>query len=345
MENSTFSTVEETTETSNTTSENIVDDLAYYRKLAVDMRLYIIPLLAIPGLLGNLASFLIMTSQQMRKRSTSVYLSLLAVADSMVILHYIFTQWLHAVLRDPFIWRSDLLCKLEEVHRRFSALLGAWAVVMVTFERFLITWFPIKSKRWCSVRNARISIAMLVVLVLADALGESLQFGIRSGPCDLERMITYQQQSNLRWITPLLYSFIPIGVLITLNTATAIKLRLQAGQALTDISANQRRKMAARATKVVLIVSTSYLVLTVPVTIYLPLSQAIRAQTLETPAMLLIDEMCFLILLINHSINFYLYIMSGETFRNEASTMFKRWLRIDSNQNQNAAEVEIELEP
>ena len=102
-------------------TENAPPDQGHALPLPRLVFFYICPVIVALGLMGNLVSFVVMTSQRMRKHSSSVYLAVLAVADCVVILYIFIRRWLGDLVIGPVVLdRYDISCKLALVIRRLG---------------------------------------------------------------------------------------------------------------------------------------------------------------------------------------------------------------------------------
>ncbi len=91
-----------------------------------------------------------------------------------------------------------------------------------------------------------------------------------------------------------------------------------------------------RITKLLIIVSLCFALLTLPSSLYILLipyfyQNRSDAVALDNPAFLVVGN-C---LLVNHSVNYFLYILASKTFRKEAQVAFNSLLTICVRNNQN----------
>ena len=185
------------------------------------MNLVVIPFISIVGLSGNISSAGIMMSRQFRHRSTSVYFTALAIADSLCILDRFIFEWLLAriVAFDPSE-ETDILCKFRRAMGYTVLPWAAWLLVAVTTERFLVTLFPFHAVRLCSVKVAKVVVLMITVAFGTLWFGFVFGHGVGAGLCDFTKL----NKTLFVWGRKLfasLYSYTPNATLLVLNTAIA----------------------------------------------------------------------------------------------------------------------------
>ena len=140
-----------------------------YLKYSVADLLWIFvgPIIFALGLCGSAMILLVMTRRRMRGTSTCVYLTLMALADSMVLITGMPSEWLEAsrfiVLKET----HPAVCKLEKFLFYTSGDTAVWILVIFTVDRFIAVCFPLKKNNFCLSSRAR-------YVPIAEELSESL---------------------------------------------------------------------------------------------------------------------------------------------------------------------------
>ena len=93
------------------------------------------------------------------------YLTLLAVADTFVLYVSAFKVWIRALTHFEVLHMSNAGCKLFMFILLCSFYMSAWLVVLVTLDRFLVIWFPFRGYLLMRIRKARLTAAVLAVVV------------------------------------------------------------------------------------------------------------------------------------------------------------------------------------
>ena len=265
-----------------------------------------------------------MLSNGMRNISTSVYLSALAVADKMALLYVLVRYWYSETLEVMFHRNNDILCKLDHIWKRIPVVLAAWLIISVCVERFIVTWFPLRASSVCRPKTAKIVVAVITILSTLYGLAAALQFGINTGPCDLSEFLIYFSKKDTKWVLTILYSFLPITILTVLSISIAFKLqRMTLKQtAMTSSNTSKQQENANKATSLVLTVSIAYIVLTLPSTVLLPLYRDINTKGGYRPETKLVLLISHTTILLNHAINFALFVLTSMKFRQKLVAMF-----------------------
>ncbi len=97
------------------------------------------------GFSGNCLSFCVMLRKQMRQTSTSIYLLTLAIFDNLVLIFGVFIglilpskEFLNYYLSSE----NKALCIFITFMELFVPPVSVWCLVLITFERILITFLP-----------------------------------------------------------------------------------------------------------------------------------------------------------------------------------------------------------
>ena len=99
------------------------------------------------GLIGNSLSFLVTVKTNLRKLSTTVYLSVLSVCDNVVLLVIVLAK---NILSSEILLGIDIghihlsLCWIYNYISYWIPQLSAWCLVAVTFERTVAVLIPHK---------------------------------------------------------------------------------------------------------------------------------------------------------------------------------------------------------
>ena len=144
-----------------------------FRQIVHNLDLYLVPCLAVGGILGNILSFLVFVGTYLKHMSSSVYLAGLAVSDSVFLL-MVFLSWSSNV--NIYIYHRPGWCHLFVYLAYVSSFLSVWYVVCFTVERYIAVCFPLKRQDWCTARRARIvvtSLAVAAILLYTYALWTS----------------------------------------------------------------------------------------------------------------------------------------------------------------------------
>ena len=299
-------------------------DWKYLMDLGRWLSLYGTPFITALGLFGNICTFLIMSRPGFNKSSTSIYFRWLAIVDFNCLLFNQFHTW----VGDNFVTyykKNDLLCKFNYANFGWSMTSSASLLVAVTFERFLITAMPLKSKIYCTRRNAKIACAAITGLLGVVWIISLFHMDPKWGPCQLRNrkfMAVYG-----RWMFSIVYTYIATPSIFILNSFLVYKL-IQARRArklMTGVTSQDAASYAQyqRLTMMAVTVSVTYLVLTLPTTAINTIANYLdkSAITSYTAWLTFLHSVGLMIRTFNHSINFVLYLLTNNRIRAEFISM------------------------
>lgn len=125
------------------------------------------PLVFIVGVIGNFVTILILSNRSQKKSSTTVYLTVLAVADLCVMVISLPRWWIIYVFEVDIRHLGKAVCKTQWFLTYFSGGVSTAVLTTVTIEKIICSLKPYKVKRCCTVKNARIICSVIVLLLVA----------------------------------------------------------------------------------------------------------------------------------------------------------------------------------
>ena len=282
------------------------------------------------GTTGNILSFIVMSRRSIRTSSASVYFRAIAVMDTMMLWTGHFTHWLRVVSGISVENLTSWSCKAYYFLLYTGGDLAVWSILAVTVDRFIAVVFPMKAKQLCSVKRA--IFAMLFTAALA--IGKNLHLLWTRGPqygdnhtsqymtktCGYPTKNFEEFEKYFRpWIALSLYAFLPIAFIFTFNVIIVVRLaelrrkREKRQETLSSSSSNVKQKNSAVSAMTAMFLSVSFvllLLLTPSISIYVSIPYWPKdAKTQATLALILaITDTC---VYIEHSINFFLYCLTG----------------------------------
>ena len=186
-------------------------------------------------------------------------------------------------------------------------------LVIMSVEKCFALYFPHKAKVICTVKNAKwISLGALIVFFIFDC---QWFFAINATKDPFGTLYCQIKDEHYRHIFPYidsaLYTFIPACLMLILNSAIILKLMLKTGMT----GGKGTSKIAKQGTLMLLMVTTVFIILTMPAGIcWLSMYDSHNAP--------LLYAISFLLHMLNHSINALLYIVSGSKYREGVRGLF-----------------------
>lgn len=224
-------------------------------QIATLLNVYYTPLLVVLGLIGNLLSVFVFYKSKLWLQPTSQYLSVLAVSDTVFLIHLL-PPWLNAVHLATLFHREGF-CQVIVFTSYVSCSLSAWLVVAFTVERFVAVLHPLKRNAMCTVKRARLIIVVLIIAALLVNL-PILRFVVpNNNDCNVGS--EYVKPASQFNVADTIISFtFPLALIITLNTCITVGV-WRLGQARARAQRAQHR-----VTRMLLIVSTVFVVFNLP---------------------------------------------------------------------------------
>lgn len=192
--------------------------------------------LLILGLIGNSIAFFVFTQTKLRRQEASYFLASISITDSGFLLT-LFIVNLQNFNIDIFN-SHNLLCKLIVFFTYLFSFLSVWFVVMFTTQRFIIVYFPLKRKDYCT---RKINLFVIVLLVFIS-IG-IYSFSLVTAGIEQEFYLNNNTSSNLtvskcvtlnEWFLKaqkfsladmFLTIFVPICLIFSLNISIMLKLK------------------------------------------------------------------------------------------------------------------------
>ncbi|XP_014681753.1 PREDICTED: FMRFamide receptor-like [Priapulus caudatus] len=292
-----------------------------------------IPIIASVGIVVNCLSMVVLTRKRMRS-STNCYLTALAFFDAAYLMFNFSLALMH---HEGFLERRSYIdyvpwgFPLTDLCSNTSV----WLIVSFTVERCIAVCYPLRGKRMCTIKRAK----WVIVGVFAGALACSLPtfFEWKTGPVEdaaenatyhafyqsaLSRNETYQRA--FYWFTSLMFSLVPIVMLIVFNSILVLSVHQSQRQRrqLTSKgrgggggSSDNQQNQELRITIMLIIVVVVFLVCQLPSAVLLIWSKDIPERTARENLGIGLNNISNLLMAINATCNFFLYCFLSDRFR------------------------------
>ena len=253
--------------------------------------------IAIPGLLGNTLTYMTLSRRFFSRQSIFLYCRLLAVADSIVLLHNGLNRVVYILEGNPnFIYSVG--CKLGYFLLHLSSMYSAWVMVLVTTERFLRHRFPTKTKSYCTKRAAGTAAGLCGVMIAAVNAHYFFTWSNGVDEYGFATCTTRLETNVVTYITIMegvMYAFLPSFIIALLNCMIVIVLFKY--KASTSIQNSVVAKSAARVTFTLLWITTIFVTTTILTSSYFAMRETFMPVTST-------DAIFQTIPYLNHSCNF-----------------------------------------
>lgn len=184
----------------------------------------LLPIITIIGIAGNALSFSVFTTSRYRRKSASVFLAFLAVADSGFLLSLI-PIWLGYMKIHAFHVQG--LCQIILYGTYVFGFLSVWTVAAFTIERTIVVFLPLAKHRLCTRRKAKGCVIIMTIFALVAYSFSVWTSGIVPYKNIQQCRPFAEYEKFLRIATSVdtvLTLILPSLIIVILNTAIASKL-------------------------------------------------------------------------------------------------------------------------
>ena len=295
--------------------------------------LYLPPWLLLLGTIGNVLSVVTLLRRSMRKTSTYNLLVVVATGDTLVLSVGLLRRWLSEVTGKDVRDQNDFTCKMISLTGYTVSLSSVWILIVVTAERYYITVHSLRAVV-CSTRKQSfkiIALILLLMLLLNSHFLATTQIGYYE--IDDDKILTCSSSEGYEyfvehvwpWIDAMLYCFVPFFVISLLNgliIKEIVESRRRRAELLQHqiLSYNVMNENSTRLTLMLLCVTFIFLLCTLPMmaTMIYASYTSLDDVNLEKTAKFTLARTCSeMLMYAHHSINFYVYLLSGSRFREE----------------------------
>ena len=142
----------------NETSYQLLSECWTEKRIADFLRTCL-PLMILPvSLISNCLSFFALRSRHMRGTSTAFFMLVLSVLDPLVLI----TK--NLVYFPAFINANVITCKILYFLIYVLGYTNVWILVIMTADKFLAVWFPLKVSYFCTITRAKYVCILLLIL-------------------------------------------------------------------------------------------------------------------------------------------------------------------------------------
>ena len=252
-----------------------------------------------------------MNRKALRVTTTSLYLTVLAVTDLILLYIGLFSLW----LQQQFGIQRALTntCPVFRAVINFAVQFEAWIIVSVSLERLVAVWFPVKHKYYFTRPKAAMGLVILAIPLIAETSHFYYTHDIST--CNTKKTYIYFGQFIYPWISITLASLLPFLIMFLTSIGIVWKL----------LKNKQAKKKFSSMTITLFTVSVTFFITTCPICIIIiafPILMKEGDTTVDEFHNYVIARGVFnLLYYINNAINFVLYCLSGRRFRRELLIM------------------------
>ena len=317
-------------------SEEVTTFLTF--KIASFIALYWLPVLIPIGIVGNTLSFLVMVKPNNRKMSTCIYMAAISVNDNFMMFLALYKLIIDLTSRIMYL----VECIIFAYFVLLTLQNTTYQVLAMTIDKYIAIKWPHKAAIYSTPRRAKITVIGVYFCVLFFNSPLLILSGMVGSEC-LEYVKEGVFTKVYSWLNFVLNGVIPFTFLIYMNYVIISRVRKsqkmfknndinggipdqQKGRG-DNVWKEKRQKtmknVENQLTIMLLLVTTLFLVLMIPTYIRFVYSTFIKSDTPQKYARLvLFFHITHKLYNTNNAINFFLYCISGQKFRNDLKEIF-----------------------
>ena len=293
-----------------------------YSKIAKYVWLIGPPIIAVPGVIGNILTVLVLLRQFGRWSSTAVFLFVLAISDTVQLIYSSMSVWIMYGLDKQYVRQlGNLWCKFSMFSAYAPIHFSSWVLVAVTVERLLSVLWPLRVRQRCTRQIASVASFLILCAVLALNSHFFYGYGLTQNSCQH----LYQTYSDFfyfiwPWIDAVVAFAAPFFILVICNSMIIYKLRkakvkIRKRTIIKSTGEKSYIKDTRSITITLVLLNVVFMISSTPLVAFLISDPGI------TEEMKLIYAVFSVVSFINAGVNFFLYVLSGAKFRNEVKAL------------------------
>ena len=294
------------------------------------------PILLVFGLVGNGLTVAVIRRLGLRNQPTLVFISVLAVNDSVVLLTGLPRYWINYVFDFDLRTISDPGCKLSLFSIYLTMQYSSWILVGVSIERMVKTYFPFKYRRVFTTTKVIIGL-VITFIVLAFVNGHFFfTNGINdftNGSCDsLNKANEDFDEYTFTYIDFTVLSLAPFTIMLVCNiflVRVLHKIQQERASMMHDSVLKRTHRVSVKMTRMLVVCTFYFILATAPISLYFILDTYLTPVYEETDNVLAIAKMdlawsiTYLLQFSNYCVNFYLYTATNTRFAPEMKALLK----------------------
>ena len=336
---STLSTSQQDNETTAKTPDRSLDSLPLYQASQWIWKVSPPVILAL-GTFGNVMAIMILSRMRSGWSAMNLYLRALAASDLCVLYTGLAVNWVDLALGFDVRATHGIVCKLRVWILNSCAVFSAWLLVVFTLHRAASIVWPHRVNVVCTRRKSltAISCTFLVVCLLYSHLlyGFDVVSTETSWFCSMGFQ-SYKTFIDDVWVEfdMFFFSLLPFAFLVLSNGVLVFRLAQSVKAARETLTTGQqiddRQKRASATTVTLIVVSTAFVVLTLPITVKNILFSLYTSDFTHShkPQYIAVrsffDSLAYMLFYWNYAINFYVYCLTGTRFRREFEKIVCCW--------------------
>ena len=275
-------------------------------------------IVSVIGVIANTLVIVVICFGSLRRSVFMTLLMTLAITDNITL---VFTTLIQP---DFFGWifgHSLLFCRLFAFILISSGVMSSWLIVLVSIERFIAVYYPLKVHIYFSMKRTYIAVSVTAILMCINSVYYVLAFkvfiirGVTT--CHLDK-IDIELDFIFTIFNSLLYSIIPFCIITVLNILTVKNIKSQ--RAFRARAQQQNQHVQDYSLEAMMLsISFVFALTTFPITMFVIVTRIIKYVNTIGNEWNAFNDWGFMAALVlsnvNNGMNFFLYCLTGSVFR------------------------------
>jgi len=253
--------------------------------------------------------------------SSELYMCVLGVTDALLCM----CRLIKAMYDLSLTPNINEYCKILAFFLSAFATYSNFIVVMWSCERLIAVYFPMNLIQWCTM--FRVKSGLFILCFVSFALNIPYMFAFETDTFGRECVYTTFQIYVWFYVESIYWVYFPMFCLIVINSSLVYKTlqmsRKRIQLAKDNNTAKRRAKEQARLTRMLIVISTMFVILHIPALLALiyytltptPTAALEKGGTEGVVNYMFLLALCAHITEYQNSLNFFLYSFSGSKFR------------------------------
>ena len=278
------------------------------------LNIYLQPIIIIVGLVGNVIILLVMRNKNFSLMPLRVYISALAVTDSVVLFVGSIRQFLrHSI--DIEMYEVPVLCTFTDFFLTAGVSISGWLVVCLGVERALVVLFPHKAKRLTSVTKAKVAVCVVTCAMVTLSSPAFWMTDYSSLTCEYRKEFVVYSRKVKGWIVLIVYSVLPLVLLAICYTILVIMV-MRARKKRKELGTSETP--TDRLTVTAIYICLSFMIFTAPLGIYVVFSRQYGFTRAAPEGAHVARSVIMFWRQLNYSTNLFIYLGTNHLFRRVA---------------------------
>ena len=295
----------------------------------------IAPIILVAGTIGNVVCFVAQGSFK-KKGSTNTFMRVLAVLNTNVLWFGLLSEWLTSLFGFDIKTQYDFLCKFITFISYSCSISSVWMLVILTLERFIAVYRPLKVTMVFNKRRLPYFIATPIALTFILNAHFFTSVGIVTDNDTMTESCSSNQafvDHVWPWVDAVLYSFLPCILLIFFNSMIIRKMTTiqKFGKLPLRRNLSGGSFKTIKTTTICVVISVFCLITVLPLNIISIVIMfwnqgnltGVNLDSENAAGFMLAVNIASLLLYTNHAMNFFLYIFVGSNFRYHVLILLK----------------------